>query len=99
MFSYVDSMLVTFIIVSHVADHYNFWQPSITNGWYSLQVICAVNYTFCSAVILTYSIANVSLVTVVCLLVVEHVQCYTDSCDKRLVGVGEGDIRLYMNLN
>jgi len=32
MFSYVDSMLVTFIIVSDVADHYNFWQPGITNG-------------------------------------------------------------------
>lgn len=48
-------------------------------------------------VILTYSVTNVGLVTVICLLVVEHAQSYADSCDKRLVGVGEGNMRLYMN--
>jgi hypothetical protein len=59
---------------------------------------CAFNFTICNAVILTYSVTNIGLVRVVCLLVVEHVQCYADSCDKRLVGVGEGDVRVYMNL-
>jgi hypothetical protein len=90
-------LLVTFIIVSNVADHYNLWQPSTINGWYSLQVVCAVNSTFCNVFILMYCVTNVGLITVVCLLVVEHVQCYADLCDKRLVGVGEGDMRLYMN--
>jgi len=59
-------------------------------------VVCAVNSTFCNAVI--YSVTNVGLVTVVCHLVVENVRCFADSCDKRLVGVGEGDMRLCMNL-
>ena len=47
---------------------------------------------------LMYSITNIGLVPVVCFLVMEHVQYYAVSCDKRLVGVAVGDMRLYMNL-
>jgi hypothetical protein len=39
---------------------------------------------------LMYSITNIGLVPVVCFLVMEHVQYYAVSCDKRLVGVGAG---------
>jgi len=88
-------LLVTIIIVCNVADHYNLWQHSKTNGSYSLQVVCAVNSTFCNTVILTSSVTNVGLVTVVCHLVVEHVRCYADSCDKIGWGGGGGHESVY----